>query len=99
MLENVMPYYQAELGNRLRYEITTNYYIRVINSTVASPDTKYQITNVSLEYEIVTQPTLAKHISDEYQSMAVLYDRVLRQKQIIVNKKDTTWNWSFNTPC
>ena len=26
-----------------------------------------------LEYEIVTQPTLIKHISDEYQSMALLY--------------------------
>ena len=29
--------------------------------------------------------------------MALLYDRVLRQ--IKVNKSDTTWNWSFNTPC
>ena len=26
MLESVMPYYQAGLGNRLCYEITTNYY-------------------------------------------------------------------------
>ena len=88
MLESVMPYYQVGFRNRLFYEITTNYYNRVIHSTVASPDAKYQITNVSLEYEIVTQPTLAKHISDEYQSMALLYDRVLRQKQIIVKKKD-----------
>ena len=31
--------------------------------------------------------------------MALLYDRVLRQRQIKVNKSDTTWNWSFNTPC
>ena len=31
--------------------------------------------------------------------MALLYDRVLRHRQIIVNKSDTTWNWSFNTPC
>ena len=54
---------------------------------------------ISLEYEIVTQPTLAKYISDEYQSMALLYDRVLRHRQIKVNKLDTTWNWSFNMPC
>ena len=99
MLESVMPYYQAGLRNRLCYEITTNYYNRVINSAVVSPDAKYQITNVSLEYEIVTQPTLTRHISDEYQSMVLLYDRVLRQKQIVVNKKDTIWNWKFNTPC
>ena len=65
----------------------------------ASPDAKYKITDMSLEYEIVTQPTLAKHISDEYQSMALLYDRVLRQRQIKVKRPDTTWNWSFNMPC
>ena len=51
-----------------------------------------------LEYEIVTQPTLAKRISDEYQTMALLYDRVLKHRQIKVNKSDTTWNWSFNMP-
>ena len=58
MLESVMPYYQVELGNRLCYEITTNYYNRVINSAVASPDATYKITDISLEYEIVTQPNL-----------------------------------------
>ena len=35
----------------------------------------------------------------EYRSMALLYDRALLQRQIAVNKSDTTWNWSFNTPC
>ena len=99
MLESVMPYHQAGLGNRLCYEITTNYYNRVINSAVASPDAKKKITDISLEYEIVTQPNLARHISDECQSMVLLYDRVIRQKQIIVNKKDTIWNWTFNMPC
>ena len=27
------------------------------------------------------------------------YDRILRHRQIQVNKSDTMWNWSFNTPC
>ena len=99
MLESAIPYYQAGLGNRLCHEITTNYYNRVINSAVASPDATYKITDISLEYEIVTQPNFTRHISDEYQSMVLLYDRVIRQKQIIVNKKDTIWNWTFNMPC
>ena len=98
MLESVMPYYQVGLGNRLCYEITTNYYNRVIKSAVASPDATYKITDISLEYEIVTQPDLTRSIKDEYQSMVLLYDKVLRQKQLIVNKKDTIWNWTFNTP-
>ena len=76
-----------------------NDYNRVIKSAVATPDAKYKIKDISLEYEIVTQPTLAKHISGEYQSMALLYDRVLRHRKTPVNKLDTIWNWSFNTPC
>ena len=31
--------------------------------------------------------------------MALLYDRILRHRSIIVNKSDTVWNWAFNTPC
>ena len=86
------PYYQAGLGNRLCYELTFNNYNRVTKSGVSSPkvpDAKYKITDISLEYEIVTQPDLARSIRSEYQHMALLYDRILRHRRIIVNKKDT----------
>ena len=82
MLDSALPYYQVELRNTLCYEIMFIEYNRVIRSAVASPDAKYKITDISLEYEIVTQPTLTKYISDEYQNMALLYDRVLRHRQI-----------------
>ena len=99
MLDSSAPYYQAGLGNRLCNEITFSDYNRVTNSSVASPNAKYKITDISLEYEIVTQPNLARSVKDEYQSMVLLYDRILRHKQIPVNKSDTMWNWSFNMPC
>ena len=99
MLDSAAPYYQAGLGNRLCYEITFNDYNRVINSSVASPDAKNKITDISLEYEILTQPDLMRSIRSEYQHMALLYDRILRHRQISVNKSDTMWNWSFNMPC
>ena len=99
MLDSSAPYYQAGLGNRLCYEITFSDYNRVINSSVAAPDAMYKITDISLEYEIVTQPDLARSIRSEYQSMALLYDRILRHRKIIVNKSDTVWNWAFNMPC
>ena len=99
MLDSASPYYQAGLGNRLSYEFTFNNYSQVIKSGGASPDAKYKITDISLEYEIVTKPALAKDISYEDQNMVLLYDRVLRHRQIKVNKSDTTFNWSFNTPC
>ena len=107
MLDSTIPYYQAGLGNRLCYEITFNNYDRVIftnpQKTAAgqkvNPDSKYKISNISLEYGIVTQPILGRYITSEHQNMALLYDRVLRHRQIRVNRSDTTWNWSFNTPC
>ena len=89
MLDSSATYYQAGLGNRLCYKITFNDYNRVINSSVASPDANYKITDISLEYEIVTQPDLTRSIRSEYQSMVLLYDRILRHRQISVNKKDT----------
>ena len=99
MLDSTIPYYQSELGNRLCYEITFNNYSRVIKSTGTKQDANYKILDISLGYKIVTQPDLASRVSDENQNMALLYDRVLRHGKITVNKLDTTWNWSFNTPC
>ena len=99
MLDSAAPYYQAGLRNRLCYEITFNDYNQVINSSVEAPDATYKITDISLEYEIVTQLDLVRSIRSEYQHMALLYDRILRHRKIIVNKSDTVWNWAFNTPC
>ena len=77
MLDSAAPYYQAGLGNRLCYELTFNDYNRVIKSAVSPkvPDAKYKITDISLEYEIATQPDLTRSIRSEYQHMALLYDR------------------------
>ena len=102
MLDRATPYYQAGLGNRLCYELTFNDYNQVTKSGVSSPkvpDAKYKITDISLEYEVTTQPNLARSIRSEYQHMVLLYDRILRHRKIIVNKSDTVWNWAFNTPC
>ena len=102
MLDSAAPYYQVGLGNRLCYEITFNDYSEVTKSGVASakvPDAKYNITDMTLEYEIATQPEFVRSIRSEYQHMALLYDRILKNRKIIVNKSDTVWNWAFNTPC
>ena len=102
MLDSAAPYYQAGLRNRLCYELTFNNYNRVTKSGVSSPkvpDAKYKITDISLEYEIVTQPDLAKSIRSEYQQIALLYDRILRHRKIMVNKADTVWNRAFIMPC
>ena len=91
MLDSAAPYYQAGLGNRLSYELTFKDYNRVTKSGVSSPkvpDANYKITDISLEYEITTQPDLSRSIRSEYE-----------HRKIIVNKSGTVWNWAFNTPC
>ena len=102
MLDSAAPYFQAGLRNRLCYKLTFNDYNRVTKSRVSSPkvpDTKYKITDISSEHEITTQPNLARSIRSKYEHMALLYDRILRHRKIIVNKSDTVWNWAFNMPC
>ena len=97
MLDTAMPYYQAGLRNRLSYELLFNDYNRVINSS--KTDATYKTTDISLEYDIVTQPELARSIRSEYDKMELLFDRVIQHSQIPVNKLDTKWNWSFNETC
>ena len=97
MLDSAMPYYQAGLRNRLNYELKFNDYNRVINSSKI--DATYKITDISLEYDIVTQPELARSVRSEDDKMVLLYNRVIQHSQIPVSKSDTKWNWSFNETC
>ena len=97
MLDSAMPYYQVGLRNRLSYELMFSDYNRVINSS--KTDAMYKITDISSEYDIVTQSDLARFIKAEYNKMVLLYDRVLQHSQIPVNKSDTKWNWAFNDTC
>ena len=60
MLDSAAPYYQVGLGNRLSYEIKLNDYNRVINSS--KTNATYKITDISLEYEVITQSDLARSI-------------------------------------
>ena len=55
MLDGSVPCYQVGLGNRLCYELMFNDYNRVINSL--KTNATYKITAISLEYEIVSQPS------------------------------------------
>ena len=85
------------LRNRLSYELKFQDYNRVINSS--KTNATYKITDISLEYDIVTQPEHARSVRSEYDKMVLLYNRVMQHSQIPVNKSDTKWNWSFNDTC
>ena len=96
LLESHMPFHQAALGDRLEYGLTFNDYSRVI---AANGDGSYTIDNICLEFDKVTNESLARNIRNQYaSSLAILYDRVLRHRKITYNKSDTLWNINLNVP-
>ena len=84
MLDSAMPYYQAGLRNRLCYGTTFNEYGKIINASKQTPssDAMYKIMNITLKYEIVSQPDLTSRIATGYQNMALQHDRILRHRQL-----------------
>ena len=97
LLESHMPFYQSGLGDRLEYELTFNDYQAAITSS--DSNATYTINNISLEFDMITEPELARMISTQYQNkLVVLYDRILRHRKIVQNKSDTLWNINLNIP-
>ena len=64
LLKTHMPFYQAGLGDKLEYELTFNDYDKVVNSTDA--DSSYAISNSCLEFDMVTDPELARQIRQQF---------------------------------
>ena len=78
ILESSLPLYQYGLGSYLTYELTFADYSDVIK--VTDPDATYTISNVSLEFDTVTNTSLASQIRTEYMKSSILYDRILRAR-------------------
>jgi len=65
----------------------------------ADADANYTIANISLEFDVVTNPDLARQKRAQYiNETAVLYTRVLRHRKLALNNSDVTWNINLNTP-
>eukprot|EP00061_Rhincodon_typus_P018089 g47112.t1 len=98
LLESHMLFYQSALSDHLEYELTFNDYSRVITAT-DDATVRYTIDNIGLEYDMVTQPELARMIRGQHAGrLAILYNRVLRHRKIVANKSDTLWNINLNVP-
>ena len=96
ILESTIPFYQYGLGSRLTYELTFNDYGDVIKST--ETDATYTISNISLEFDTITNSSLASQIRTEYMKCSILYDRILRARIIPLDKSDTSFSVDINSP-
>ena len=66
ILESSHPLYQYGLGSHLTYELTFAYYV----IKASNPDASYTISNISLEFDTVTNASLAIQIRTEYMKAA-----------------------------
>ena len=96
ILETSLPLYQYGLGSHLTYELTYADYSDVIKAT--DPDATYTISNISLEFDTMTNASLASQIRTEYMKSSILYDRILRARIIPLNKSDTSFSVDINSP-
>ena len=96
ILESSLPLYQYGLGCRLTYELTFADYSDVIAST--DTDSTYKISSISLEFDTMTNATLASQIRTEYMKSSILYDRILRARIIPLDKSDTSSSVDINSP-
>ena len=96
ILESSLPLYQYGLGSRLTYELTFADYSNVIKAT--DPDATYTTSNLSLEFDTVTNASLASQIRTEYMKSSILYDRILRARIIPLNNSDTSFSVDINSP-
>ena len=96
ILESSLPLYQYGLGSRLTYELTFADYSDVIKAP--DPDASYMISNISLEFDTVTNASLASQIRTEYMKSSILYDRILRARIIPLNDSSTSCSVDINNP-
>ena len=96
ILESGLPLYQYGLGSHLTYELTFAGYSDVIKAM--NPDATYTISNISLEFDTITNASLASQIRTEYMKSSILYDRILRARIIQLNDSDTSFSIDINSP-
>ena len=96
ILESTIPFYQYGLGSRLTYELTFADYGDAIKST--ETDATYTTSNISLEFDTITNASLASQIRTEYMKCSILHDRILRARIIPINKSDTSFSVDINSP-
>ena len=93
ILESGLSLYQYGLGSRLTYELTFADYSDVIKLAEANTVASYTIFSISLEFDTVTNASLASQIRTEYMKSSILYDRILGSRVIPLNNSDTSFQW------
>ena len=63
----------------------------------SNPDASYTISNISLEFNTVTNASSASQIRTEHMRRSILFDRIFRSRIIPLNKSDTSFSVDINS--
>ena len=63
----------------------------------SNPDALYTISNISLEFNTVTNASLSSQIKTEYMKCKILYDRILRSRIMPLKDSDTSLSVDLNS--
>ena len=61
-------------------------------------DATYTISNISLEFDTMTNASLASQIRTEHMKCSILYDGILRARIIPLNDSSTSFSVDMNSP-
>ena len=97
-LKSLNPAFLSQYGlpSSLTFELTFSDYSDVIKAS--NPDASYTISNIFLEFDTVTNASLASQLRTEYMKSSTLYDRILRARIIPINISDTSFSVDINNP-
>jgi hypothetical protein len=104
LLNDIGPYHQASLADKLEFKLTFNNKKAVIlGSTTTLAESKdgdydYSVTDIRTEWDQITSPALASTMRSVYQRLAVPFTRVLEHRFMSINKTDAVVNLNVNAP-
>ena len=98
LLTNHAPLYKYALDENIIFELELNPNKKVLNSTKIK-DWSYQLTNICLEYDTVTDAGIASTITQQYNSgYAFMYDKVEHFVSARIPANDTYIREHINIP-
>jgi len=102
LLDDAGPYHQASLADKLEIKLTFNDKKAVILGSTATlaaaadNDYDYSVTDIRVEWDQITSPSLASSMRSAYQRLALPFTRVFEHRFMSINKSDSVVNLSVN---
>lgn len=93
--KSFIPFYQSSLSSNISYELTFNDADKVIKST--DKNATYEVTNICLECDIITDPNLAKQINQQLNGQRVIhFDKIQQRLNLPHDNSDKILDFKLN---